>query len=67
MLHISHLLISEPSIDSFAALRDAVRAEASKERFLRMDIKPPFADTPPDWEDVLEAVFSSPLPPDGAK
>jgi hypothetical protein len=27
--------------------------------FFRMDVKPPFQDTPMDWEDRLEAVFTS--------
>jgi len=27
--------------------------------FFRMDVKPPFPDTPQDWEDKLEAVFSA--------
>jgi hypothetical protein len=28
------------------------------ERFFRMDVKPPYPDTPEDWEDRLEAAFS---------
>jgi hypothetical protein len=27
--------------------------------FFRMDVKPPFPDTPQDWEDRLEAAFSA--------
>jgi hypothetical protein len=27
--------------------------------FLRFDVKPPYPDTPNDWEDRLEATFSS--------
>mgnify|MGYP000166850854 CR=1 FL=1 len=27
------------------------------EMFLRFDVKPPYPDTPPDWEDQLEATF----------
>jgi hypothetical protein len=29
------------------------------ELFFRMDVKPQFPDTPPDWEDRLEAAFTS--------
>ena len=29
------------------------------EMFFRMDVKPPFPDTPEDWEDKLEAAFSA--------
>jgi len=27
--------------------------------FFRMDVRPPFPDTPEDWEDRLEAAFSA--------
>ena len=64
MLHISDLLLSDREINSFAELLGAVRSGARTERFLRMDIKPPFPDTPSNWEDALEAAFSSPLPMD---
>jgi hypothetical protein len=30
----------------------------SGERFFRMDVKPPYPDTPENWEDRLEAAFS---------
>ena len=30
-----------------------------EEMFLRFDVKPPYPDTPIDWEDQLEATFSS--------
>ena len=29
------------------------------EMFFRMDVRPPFPDTPEDWEDRLEAAFSA--------
>ena len=29
------------------------------EMFFRMDVRPPFPDTPEDWEDRLEAAFST--------
>ena len=59
MLHISDILIERHDLESFAALVDAVRTRAGEERFLRIDVKPPFADTPENWEDVLESAFTS--------
>ena len=59
MLHISDILIERHDLESFAELVDAVRTGAREERFLRIDVKPPFADTPENWEDVLESAFTS--------
>ena len=59
MLHISDILIDRHDLESFADLVHAVRARAREERFLRIDVKPPFADTPDNWEDVLESAFTS--------
>ena len=59
MLHISDILIERHDLESFADLVDAVRARTQEERFLRIDVKPPFADTPDNWEDVLESAFTS--------
>jgi hypothetical protein len=60
MLWLSEVLLQEHELDSFEALKVAIgkRAEAG-EMFFRMDVRPPFNDTPEDWEDRLEAVFSS--------
>lgn len=49
-------------MSSFNELVEAVREGAQNERFLRMDIKPPFSDTPENWEDVLESAFNGHLP-----
>ena len=59
MLHISDILIERHDLASFADLVEAVRAHAREERFLRIDVKPPFADTPDNWEDILESAFTS--------
>jgi len=59
MLHVSDILIERHDLTSFAELVDAVRTRAREERFLRIDVKPPFADTPEHWEDVLESAFTS--------
>ena len=59
MLHISDILIERHDLESFATLVEAVRDRAGKERFLRIDVKPPFPDTPDNWQDLLESAFTS--------
>ena len=60
MLYLSEILIQNPELESFEDLKQALVAAASQgELFFRMDVKPPFLDTPPGWEDQLEAVFTS--------
>lgn len=59
MLHVSDILIERHDLESFADLVEAVRARAREERFMRIDVKPPFPDTPDNWEDVLESAFST--------
>ncbi|ESQ14720.1 MAG: sulfur relay protein DsrC [Thiohalocapsa sp. PB-PSB1] len=59
MLKLSEILVSRKDIDRFDELLTAVQDVArSGERFLRMDVKPPYPDTPDNWEDQLEAAFS---------
>ena len=59
MLKLSYILIANKEIESFDQLVPMVREVArSGERFFRMDVKPPYPDTPDDWEDRLEAAFS---------
>jgi len=59
MLKLSDILISHQEVQSFEELPPLIQAVArSGERFFRMDIKPPFPDTPGNWEDRLEAAFS---------
>ena len=60
MLWLSEVLLQNPQVESFADLKDVIAQRAKEgERFFRMDLKPPFSDTPPDWEDRLEAVFTA--------
>ena len=59
MLHVSDILIERHDLESFAELVDEVRVRARGERFLRIDIKPPFTDTPENWEDILESAFTT--------
>ncbi len=59
MLKLSELLVGNGELESFEDLIPLVQAVArSGERFFRMDVKPPFPDTPDNWEDRLEAAFS---------
>lgn len=60
MLYLSQILISHQELQSFDELIPVVQEHArGGERFMRMDVKPPYADTPEDWEDRLEAAFSA--------
>jgi hypothetical protein len=59
MLWLSEVLLQRHDLESFEALKQVVVEQArSGEMFFRMDVKPPFPDTPQDWEDKLEAAFS---------
>ena len=61
MLNLSEVLIANPELENFDALIMAVREGARNERFFRMDVRPPFPDTPHNWEDILESNFSGRL------
>jgi hypothetical protein len=59
MLKLSEILVAHKEIESFDELVPVIREVAGRgERFFRMDVKPPFPDTPENWEDRLEAAFS---------
>ncbi|BAN69659.1 hypothetical protein [endosymbiont of unidentified scaly snail isolate Monju] len=60
MLYLSQVMISNPELESFDDLKLVIKELAAQgEMFLRFDVKPTYPDTPPDWEDQLEATFSS--------
>lgn len=60
MLTLSDLFVTDHDMDGFKELTELVRSRALQgEMFLNMDIKPPFKDTPDDWQDQLEAAFTS--------
>ena len=60
MLYLSQILIANQDVQNFEELQEIVKACAEQgEMFLRFDVKPPYPDTPMDWEDRLEATFSS--------
>ena len=58
MLRVSDLLLEYRDISTFDELLDAVRQRAPGEMFFSMDLKPPYFDTPLDWEVKLEAAFT---------
>jgi hypothetical protein len=37
---------------------EVVKERSKTEMFFRIDVKPPFSDTPDNWEDRLEASFT---------
>ena len=60
MLWLSEVLLQSYELESFEQLKEEISTRArAGEMFFRMDVRPPFPDTPEDWEDRLEAVFSS--------
>lgn len=60
MLYLSDVLIEGKGLQSFDELVDELKKRAAAgELFFQMDVKPPFPDTPSDWEDRLEAAFTS--------
>jgi len=58
MLYVSELLLEHRDITTFSELVEVVKQRARHERFFRMDLKPPYPDTPNNWEMVLEGAFS---------
>ena len=59
MLKLSDILISNKEINRFEELIPVIQDFARNgERFFQMDVKPPYQDTPEDWEERLEAAFS---------
>tara|TARA_Y100001970_G_C13700534_1_gene586944 strand:+ start:378 stop:569 length:192 start_codon:yes stop_codon:yes gene_type:complete len=59
MLYLSTLLIQEKDVESFDELLEVIKMRAkSGERFIRLDLKPPYPDTPKDWEEKVESAFT---------
>ncbi|TDY02745.1 sulfur relay protein DsrC [Thiohalophilus thiocyanatoxydans] len=60
MLWLSEVLLQNHDLESFEQLEKVIVEKAKEgEMFFRMDVKPPFQDTPANWEERLEAVFTS--------
>ena len=62
MLWLSEVLLENHEFNTFSELENEIREKAAPgELFFRMDVKPTYFDTPDNWEDRLEAVFTSAL------
>lgn len=58
MLWLSELLIQDHDLTSFTELQDVLQQRARDgEMLFGIDVKPPFHDTPANWEMVLESTF----------
>lgn len=61
MLNLSEVLMQEHELSTFDDLVEVVKIRAREgAMFLQMDVRPPFKDTPEDWEERLESAFTSP-------
>ena len=61
MLYLSEVLMQEHELQSFDDLVEALKERARKGAMLfQIDVRPPFSDTPNDWETRLENAFTSP-------
>ena len=60
MLWLSEILIQNHDLESFDDLIRVIQERAKAgERFFSMDVRPPYHDTPENWEEKLEAIFTS--------
>lgn len=60
MLAVSEVLMQEHHLKSFDDFLKVVTKRArGGEIFLQMDVKPPYSDTPENWEARVEAAFYS--------
>ncbi|MCW9023728.1 MAG: sulfur relay protein DsrC [Gammaproteobacteria bacterium] len=60
MLWLSEILMQNHELESFEGLIKVIETKArAGERFFSMDVRPPFHDTPENWEEKLEAIFTS--------
>ena len=59
MLYLSEVLLQNHDIETFEELLQVVKdtAASSGEIHFKIDIKPPYPDTPDNWEDRLEGAF----------
>ena len=60
MLILSEILIQHHELTNYKDLVDVVKKQARNgEVFFDIDVKPPFKDTPENWEEDLEIQFTS--------
>ena len=58
MLYLSEVMMHNSDVETFERLLEVVKERKKSEMFFRIDVKPPFPDTPENWEDRLEAAFT---------
>lgn len=58
MLYLSEVLLQNPQLESFEELCELISEKSKSEMFFRIDVKPQYFDTPENWEDRLEAMFT---------
>ncbi len=60
MLYLSEVMLQNYDLESFEDLCKIIaeRAVRDREIHFRMDVKPTYPDTPPNWEDRLEGAFA---------
>jgi hypothetical protein len=57
-IYLSDVIIQNPQVTSFSGLLELVAGLADTDtRFLHLDIKPDFPDTPRGWELKVEGAF----------
>ncbi len=60
MLILSEVLIQHHELTTYAELVKLIQLKAADgEIFFDIDVKPPFPDIPPEWEENLEIIFTS--------
>ncbi|TAM47960.1 MAG: sulfur relay protein DsrC [Gammaproteobacteria bacterium] len=57
MLYLSEILLQHHDIQTFEQLCEVVSRKAKEHVHFKMDVKPPYPDTPANWEDRLEGAF----------
>lgn len=58
MLHLSEVLLQNTQLETFEELCELIKVLSKDEMFFDMDVKPTYFDTPENWEDRLEAMFT---------
>ncbi len=61
MLNLSEVIMQHHDLESFEQLIEVIKQRAlDGEIHFRIEVKPPYPDTPEDWEDRLEMAFYEP-------
>ena len=58
MLNLSEVVMQGHDLENFEQLLNVIKERAlDGELHFRIDVKPPYPDTPDDWEERLEMAF----------